>query len=99
MVDFIRQHYSAEKLAKFIPFTEDSLYDLEEDIAHRYEYALVNNQENGEEIDQQLLDDATRAGDELRDKDIDLKDLEERLKNNRNCLVWLPVEPFLLLKF
>ncbi len=79
LVGFIRKHYSAEKLTKFMPFTEDSLYDLEDDIAHRFEYALVNKQENGETIDQQLLDDATRAGDELRDKDIDLKDLEERL--------------------
>jgi hypothetical protein len=79
LVGFIRKHYSSEKLTKFLPFTEDSLYDLEDDIAHRFEYALVNKQENGETIDQQLLDDATRAGDELRDKDIDLKDLEERL--------------------
>lgn len=80
LVDFIRKHYSGKKLIKFLPFTEDSLYDLEDDIAHRYEYALVNKQENGETIDQQLLDDATRVGDELREKNIDLKDLEERLK-------------------
>lgn len=80
LVDFIRKHYSGKKLTKFLPFTEDSLYDLEDDIAHRYEYALVNKQENGETIDQQLLDDATRVGDELREKNIDLKDLEERLK-------------------
>lgn len=80
LVDFIRKHYSGKKLIKFLPFTEDSLYDLEDDIAHRYEYALVNKQENGETIDQQLLDYATRVGDELREKNIDLKDLEERLK-------------------
>lgn len=80
LVDFIRKHYSGKKLIKFLPFTEDSLYDLEDDIAHRYEYALVNKQENGETIDQQLLADATRVGDELREKNIDLKDLEERLK-------------------
>ena len=80
LVDFIRKHYSGKKLIKFLPFTEDSLYDLEDDIAHRYEYALVNKQENGETIDQQLLDDANRVGDELREKNIDLKDLEERLK-------------------
>lgn len=80
LVDFIRKHYSGKKLIKFLPFTEDSLYDLEDDIAHRYEYALVNKQENGETIDQQLLDDATRVGDELREKNINLKDLEERLK-------------------
>lgn len=79
LVGFIRKHYSGEELAKFLPLSEDSLYNLEDDIAHRFEYALVNKQENGETIDQQLLDDATRAGDELRDKDIDLKDLEERL--------------------
>lgn len=80
LVDFIRKHYSGKELIKFLPFTEDSLYDLEDDIAHRYEYVLVNKQENGETIDQQLLDDATRVGDELREKNIDLKDLEERLK-------------------
>lgn len=80
LVDFIRKYYSPDELARFLPLTEDSLYDLEDDIAHRYEYTLVNRQENGERIDTQLLEDATKTGDELRDKDIDSKDLEERLR-------------------
>ncbi len=80
LVGFIKEHYSKDELSKFMPLTEDSLYDLEDDIAHRFEYFLVNKQENGEQIDTKLLDDATMAGDELRDNDIDLEDLSNRLK-------------------
>ncbi len=80
LVNFIKEYYSKDELSKFLPLTEDFLFDLEDDIAHRFEYLLVNKQENGEQIDTKLLDDATKAGDELRDNIIDLKDLNNRLK-------------------
>ncbi len=80
LVGFIKEHYSKDEISKFMPLTEDSLYDLEVDIAHRFEYFLVNKQENGEPIDMKLLEDATKAGDELRDNEIDLEDLSNRLK-------------------
>jgi|GEM_PF-3034058 len=83
LVRFLKEHYSEEKLASFFPLTRDSIVDLYEDIAINFEYSLVYDQEDGKKIDENLLDTATRVGDELRERPLDLKDLAERLKSSK----------------
>lgn len=80
LVRFLKEYYSEKVLASYYPFTEDSLFDLSEDIAENVEYPLVNRQEDGEKIDESLLDLVTKVGDELRKGDLDGKNLAERLR-------------------
>lgn len=80
LLRFVKEHYSEKELASYYPFTEESLFDLSEDIAENVEYPLVNQQEDGKKIDENLLDLVTKIGDELREGNLDCKDLTERLR-------------------
>lgn len=82
LVEFIKNNVSKEELKKFLPLTTESLYDLCEYIEINIESSLSQDQAEGKNIDQNLLDDSTKAGDEIRDNNynFDFDDFNRRLK-------------------
>lgn len=81
LVEFIKTNLAKEVLAKFLPLTEDSLYDLCEYIEINIECSLSEDESEGKIINQKLLDDSAKAGDEIRDNDynFDFDDFNKRL--------------------
>lgn len=78
-IDFIKRWIPEEKLNKFLPITEKSHWGLLNEL-DLLEASLVNAQEAGDKIDEEVLKEIPHVIDEINKENLDLEDLTSRLK-------------------
>ena len=79
VIDFIKKWIPADKLNKFLPITNNSHWALLNEL-DLLEASLVNAQDAGDKIDEEVLKEIAKVIDEINKENLDLEDLTIRLK-------------------